>query len=147
MPSIPKPTRSKKKRKKLQTIGALKKKVQTLFNAFIRQRDSKDGFFKCISCGRVKSVEHMNAGHYIPVSKSQYLRYSFSNVHGECDHCNCFDEFHLVPYRRNLIAKIGLDKVEELEAMAETRKVYKHTREELELLSNVLSQHLSTVKR
>jgi hypothetical protein len=147
MPSIPKPSRAKKKRKKLQTIGKLKKKVQILFNAFIRQRDSKDGFFRCISCGQIKGISHMQAGHYIPVSKSQYLRYSFSNVHGECDRCNCFDEFHLVPYRRNLIAKIGLDKVEELEAMAETHKIYKHTREELIMLADALSQSLSTVKR
>ena len=83
----------------------------------------------------------MNAGHYVPVGRSQRLRFDDSNIHGECAGCNCFNEFHLVPYRKNLIAKIGIDKVEWLEAHANDLK--KWTREELEQLEQYYTQLLA----
>lgn len=93
----------------------LKVKAQKIFNAYIRRRDSRDGFFTCISCGKNKPVEQMHAGHYIPQKKSSLLRYNESNVNGECNYCNLFDEFHLINYRKNLIDKIGEDMVKYLE--------------------------------
>jgi len=118
--------------KKLIPIPVLKKKAEKVFNAFIRQRDSSDGYFNCISCGKTKYIKQCNAGHYVPVSKSQLLRYHELNVHAECVSCNGFDEFHLIGYRKNLINKIGQDAVEWLESKA--YETHKHTREELEFI-------------
>ena len=44
------------------TIPKLIKKAQIVFNAWIRERDSKDGYFTCIACFKTLKVEAMNAG-------------------------------------------------------------------------------------
>jgi hypothetical protein len=72
----------------------------------------------------------MNAGHYVPVSRSSLLRFDEKNVNGECAFCNCFDQFHLVGYRKNLIQKIGKKEVERLEQQSHGLK--KWNRVELE---------------
>lgn len=99
----------------LITIPKLTAKAQKIFNAYIRQRDSQDGYFTCISCGQTKTTDLMDAGHYVPVKGSSALRFDEYNVNGECKSCNGFDQFHLIGYRRNLIDKVGERKVMELE--------------------------------
>ena len=99
------------------TLPKLLAKAQKVFNAWIRQRDSKEGYFTCISCFRTLPVDQMNAGHYVPVKGGSALRFNEYNVNGECIRCNGFDEFHLIGYRTNLIKKIGIKKVEVLEKM------------------------------
>ncbi len=129
---IPKPKRQKKK--KLPTLAKVKKDLQVVVNRYIRQRDSKDGWFTCISCGKAKTVDHLQCGHFIAVSKSQYLRFNEWNCNGECDSCNLFDENHLIWYQDNLIRKIGTDAVQYLKRTAQEVKLYKHSREELETI-------------
>ena len=114
----------------LITIPKLTAKAQKVFNAYIRKRDSQDGYFTCISCGQTKDTSQMDAGHYVPVKRSSALRFDEYNVNGECKACNGFDEFHLIGYRRNLIQKIGQEMVDWLEANQRTIK--KWTRSELE---------------
>lgn len=118
-------------------LSSLEKKAQTVFNRFIRIRDSKGGWFKCISCGEEKPIKVMNAGHLWPVNKSlgyAFMRYDENNVNGECVHCNCWNEAHLLLYRKNLLKKIGLDAYEQLEDRAEFCKKTKpqFTRYDLE---------------
>jgi hypothetical protein len=113
----------------LITIPKLTAKAQKVFNAYIRQRDSQDGYFTCISCGQVKDTSVMDAGHYVPVKGSSALRFDEYNVNGECKSCNGFDQFHLIGYRRNLIDKVGERKVMELEH--QHRLIKKWTRTEL----------------
>lgn len=130
-------------KKKTQTVAQIKKRLQVKVNAYIRQRDSKNGFFKCISCGKTLPTEKMNAGHYVPVSRCQALRYDENNINGECAGCNCFDEFHLIGYRRNLITKRGIDAVLFLERTAEEKKVHKFTKADLELIETHYNQLLA----
>jgi hypothetical protein len=99
------------------TLPKLLAKAQKVFNAWIRVRDSKEGYFTCIACFRTLPIDQMNAGHYVPVKGGSALRFNENNVNGECIRCNGFDEFHLIGYRKNLIKKIGLKKVEQLERM------------------------------
>lgn len=113
----------------LITIPKLTAKAQKIFNAYIRQRDSQDGYFTCISCGQTKTTDLMDAGHYVPVKGSSALRFDEYNVNGECKSCNGFDQFHLIGYRRNLIDKVGERKVMELEM--QHRLIKKWTRLEL----------------
>jgi len=115
-------------------LPKLLKEAQKYFNAYIRKRDSEDGYFTCISCSKTLPVSKMNAGHYVPVKNCSFLRLDDWNTNGECQYCNCFDEFHLIGYRKNLIQKIGLEAVEWLESNNRTLK--KWTREELESLIN-----------
>jgi hypothetical protein len=114
----------------LPTIPKLTAKAQKVFNAYIRKRDSQDGFFTCISCGKTLTTDLMDCGHYAPVKQSSYLRFNEYNCSGECKRCNGFDEFHLIGYRKNLINKIGLEMVEWIDSNYRTPK--KWTRFELE---------------
>lgn len=110
--------------KKLIPVPKLLKKAEKIFNAWIRKRDELE---PCIACG--KHCEDYDAGHYVPVSKSSFLRFEEWNCNKECKGCNAFDSFHLIGYRKNLIKKIGLAGVEWLEQRR--HQVKKWTREEL----------------
>ena len=113
----------------LITIPKLTAKAQTIFNRYIRERDSDGGWFTCISCGQTKDSTQMDAGHYVPVKGSSALRFDEYNVNGECKGCNGFNEFHLIGYRKNLIDKVGERKVMELES--QFRLIKKWSRTEL----------------
>jgi hypothetical protein len=113
----------------LITIPKLTAKAQTIFNRYIRERDSQDGYFNCISCGQTKTTDLMDAGHYVPVKGSSALRFDEYNVNGECKACNGFDQFHLIGYKRNLMDKVGERKVMELEQ--QHRLIKKWSRTEL----------------
>ena len=84
------------------TSGQLTKKLQKIFNAYIRERD-KDK--PCISCG--KYVGKKDAGHFYAVGGYSGLRFDEDNCHGECPYCNRYDESHLIGYAENLKIKIG----------------------------------------
>lgn len=92
----------------------LKKKAIEVFNRFIRQRDSKDGLFICISCQKTKGVHQMNAGHYYP-SVHESTRFDEDNVWGQCLYCNFHKHGNLTNYRMNLERKIGKEKLEGLD--------------------------------
>ncbi len=110
--------------KRITPLPKLLEKAQKVFNAYIRKRDEG---MPCISC---KTFGTMQAGHYVPQKGGSYLRFHEWNVNAECAYCNAFDEFHLIGYRRHLIAKIGEDAVDWLEE--NRHMVKKWTREELE---------------
>lgn len=105
-------------------MSKLKRKTQTVCNQYIRLRDGK----KCISCGFEGSKRQFHAGHFLPQGGNSLLRYDESNIHSQCSICNNYKSGNLVPYRINLIEKIGLDKVEEMESM---RTIKKWTADEL----------------
>lgn len=82
-----------------------------LFSRYIRERDQEE---PCISCGRHFEVKQ--AGHFVPVGGSSVgVWFDEKNVNGECEECNAFDQFHLIPMRKNLIARYGEEVVEDLE--------------------------------
>lgn len=91
-------------------------KLDKVFSLYIRLRDSSNGTFKCISCGKYKSFEQADCGHYVN-RQHMSLRYSEMNCNAQCRHCNRFLEGNIQGYRRGLIAKYGEPQVELLEAM------------------------------
>jgi hypothetical protein len=95
--------------RKEKTKPQLEKILWTWFSKFIRLRD-KDK--PCISCDRI--VNNYHAGHYI-TRKYKYIKFHEDNVHKQCAYCNTFLEGNSADYRKNLIKKIGLEKVEYLE--------------------------------
>ena len=109
--------KSKKDKKELSTMReALKshkdyiKLFQSVFNTFIRMRDKELG---CVSCGRF-DVEEFHCGHFLP-STFQYHRFNEDNCHKQCSKCNTHLRGNLIPYRIELIKRIGLERVEYLE--------------------------------
>lgn len=117
------------KRKALKVFNdsdknVLKRKAIQVFNAYIRARD-KDK--PCVSCGYKDGARQIHAGHFRPAGNVAILRFDERNVHAQCSICNNHLSGNLVNYRKELINRIGLDQVEELEA---TNKPKQYTIEE-----------------
>jgi hypothetical protein len=120
---------ARERKKALETIPQLLKEAQREFNSFIRARDRAAGL-PCISSGRPLdwSGNAVDAGHYRSVGAAPHLRFDERNCHAQSKHDNQFRGGNVVEYRINLIARIGLEAVEALEA---DNRVHKWTREEL----------------
>lgn len=100
----------------------LTKKLDKVFSAYIRLRDTMpNGCFRCISCGQIKRFEQGDCGHYHSRTHMG-TRWEPDNCHMECRGCNRASADHLIGYRRNLVDKIGLDRINRLEMMAHSQK-------------------------
>ena len=95
-------------------LSQLVKIAQKHFNAYVRSRDSFDGYFRCISCNEIKPTSKMHAGHFYSVGNYQSVRFDLDNCHGQCHKCNTF-------LHGNLIKKIGAERFEQLERLAYLR--------------------------
>lgn len=120
------------KKYKGKSISYLKKKATIHFNKFIRLRDSKDGMGYCISSGQTLHVPSANAhaGHFYSGGKYPALRYNEDNVHLQGKSDNYFAGGNLLEYRKNLIKKIGEERVKILDDKASwsKRNVFKWDR-------------------
>lgn len=97
-------------KEKLKSQADYVKDLQTVFNQYIRLRD-KD--LPCVSCG-IRICEEFHAGHYIATTY-QVLRFNEFNVWKQCSRCNTHLRGNTIPYRIELINRIGLAEVEKLE--------------------------------
>ena len=98
--------------------------TQRAFNDYIRARDGDI----CISCGSTTAVSY-HAGHFRTTAAASQLRFDEDNVHSQCSACNVHHSGAIGPYRINLIAKIGLQRVLALES---NNTPHRYTREELD---------------
>ena len=119
----------KQRKEKIKTIPQLIKEAQIEFNAYIRLRD----FGKpCICCGLPLGTGEIggsyDAGHYRSVGSASHLRFNEDNVHAQRKQCNRYGAGRAVDYRFGLVARIGLERVEQLE---QSNQPHKWTREEL----------------
>lgn len=125
-------TQAKKERKKLKedkesikTRSQLTEEAQKAFNRFIRERDY---YLPCACCGGLpKNDEPLrggawDAGHYRSVGSAPHVRFEEDNVHKQLKRCNKENSGNAVEYRLNLIKRIGLERVEAIEADQEPRK-------------------------
>lgn len=122
--------REKKERKELKARkeaikprGKWMAEAQAAFNAFIRERDRLAGY-ACISSGRPLdwSGNNVDAGHYRSRGSAPHLRFDERNCHAQSKRDNRYGSGNAVDYRIGLIARIGLQAVEELEADQTSRK-------------------------
>lgn len=119
----------RQRKEAVKRIPDLIKEAQDAFNAFIRERDRQAGH-ACISSGRPLdwSGNQVDAGHYRSTGAASYLRFNEDNCHAQSKHDNKFLAGNAVEYRARLIARIGLARVEALEA---DNAVVKWTRDDL----------------
>jgi hypothetical protein len=99
--------------------------AQRWFNKYIRLRDES---LPCISCGRFHGGQY-HAGHYRSVGSTPELRFCELNVHKQCSACNNYLSGNIVNFRKALVARIGMDKVEWIEGHHEPKH---YTNEEIE---------------
>lgn len=124
------------KKENLQTVQELLKLAQVVFNKWIRKRDKDE---LCISCNK-PVLKKANASHYYSSGGHKNLTFDPDNVHKSCEYCNTFLHGNLIPYRTNLIQRIGLKRYEALESKANMTK--KFTREELRELITEYKQKI-----
>ena len=98
------------------TLPKQLKKTQAVFNKWIRERDKDKG---CVSCKSPK-IEH--ASHFFSAGKFPALRFHEDNVHGSCLRCNYFMNGNLLEYRKTLVKRIGEERLEILEGLANRQK-------------------------
>tara|TARA_R110000787_G_scaffold85493_2_gene182362 strand:+ start:3986 stop:4375 length:390 start_codon:yes stop_codon:yes gene_type:complete len=102
------------------------------FHKFIRTRD-KD--LPCISCGRYTKLQ---AGHFYSAGNHPSVRFNEDNVHGQCIQCNHFLSANLLPYRANLIKKIGQERVDKITLNVEMSKKFGFKWSRLFLIETIL---------
>ena len=110
---------TKKAKEALLTHRDYLKLFQTVFNSYIRERD-KD--LPCISCGK-NNEKQFHAGHYRSVGSCPELRFEELNVWRQCATCNTYLHGNLIEYRKELINRIGVEKVEWLEGYQPSNKM------------------------
>lgn len=113
----------KVKREGMKTYPQLIREAQAAFNLVVRMRDQFAGY-ACISSGRPLdwNGNAVDAGHYRSTGSAPHLRFNFDNCHAQSKHDNQYKAGNAVDYRIGLIARIGLDRVEALEADNAPRK-------------------------
>jgi hypothetical protein len=100
----------------LKSIPVLKAEAQTACNAFIRFRDRNQ---PCICCNNMPLTAGALVGgswdacHYRGRGAADHLRYNEDNIHRGLKNCNKYGH---KDYRGGLINRIGLARVEALEA-------------------------------
>jgi hypothetical protein len=128
----------------LKDINDLKAEAQTAFNAFIRERDKH---LPCICCGRLAPKNESltgggwDAAHYRSRGSADHLRYDETNVHRALKYCNTHGHHD---YRGGLIARIGLEAVEALEA---NQTIVKWTKDGLRAIRTKYRQKLKDLQK
>ncbi|WP_213802363.1 recombination protein NinG [Klebsiella oxytoca] len=118
--------RRQEKRESLKSKSQWDKEAQSAFNRYIRIRD--DGK-PCVSCGNpligksnYLTGSAIDASHYRSRGAASHLKFNVFNVHSACTRCNRQLSGNAVEYRIRLIDRIGLERVERLEADNEARR-------------------------
>lgn len=110
---------------KSKSVAQLKKLAEKHFNTFIRYRDTDaNGYGKCISSGQNLIVPSRNshAGHFYSGGKYPELKFNEDNVHLQGKSDNYFNGGNENEYRRNLIKKIGQERLDQLDLISAQSK-------------------------
>ena len=135
----------RERKERLKTRRDWEREAQTAFNAFIRARDADK---PCICCGQPLSVGDVggsyDCGHYRSTGSAPHLRFHEDNAHAQRKQCNRWGAGRAVDYRLGLIQRIGLERVEALEADQEPRK---YTADELKALRDEYRRRLRKLRQ
>lgn len=134
----------KARKEKLKTRSDWMREAQTAFNAYIRERDRNR---PCICCGMPLELNAIgggyDAGHYRSVGSAPHLRFDERNVHAQRKQCNRYGAGRAVDYRIGLIARIGREAVEAMEADQAPRK---YSIEELTAIRDTYRQKMRDLR-
>jgi hypothetical protein len=98
---------------KKKSLKTLKTKAATLFQLYVRLRDTNsDGFGNCCSCGKWVFYNQADGGHFVSRSRLSTL-FEERNVHIQCKQCNAFGG-NPDGYALFIIKKYGAAEIERL---------------------------------
>ncbi|EPZ8126239.1 recombination protein NinG [Yersinia enterocolitica] len=136
--------REERKELKVRKINAKPKtywikQAQQAVNAFVRARDSN---LPCVSCGTYSAAQ-WDAGHYRTTAAAPQFRFDPRQIHKQCSVCNQHKSGNIVPYRVELIKRIGIETVEAIENNHERRS---YSVEELKSIRDYYRLELKRLK-
>lgn len=111
--NAPKPAPKVKKRKRIETVTSLHRKLWPIFARYIKLRDclrttgtKTEG--RCITCNKLFPIEALQAGHFI-TRRAMAIRYHENNVHAQCAGENGFRHGAPLEYQDALAKLYGKD--------------------------------------
>jgi hypothetical protein len=114
----------KARKEAIKTRSDWMSEAQAAFNAYRREWCRVNGYTTCPDCGEPLdwNSNKVDAGHYRSVGSAPHMRFVENNVWAQRKQCNRYGAGRAVDYRIGLIARIGLEAVEALEADNTPRK-------------------------
>lgn len=112
----------KVRKEALKTASDYIKEAQVSINKYVRIRDLNK---PCVSCGCELSISYggtTDCGHYRSRGSASHLRFNLLNMAAQCVTCNRHLSGNIVEYRKELIKRIGADRIKLLEEDNEPRK-------------------------
>lgn len=134
----------------LKTKSEWVQEVQTVFNAYIRERDKNQ---PCISCSKLPTNQrkylhlrggYWDCGHYRSIGSMATLRFCELNAHKQCKQCNRDLSGNIVEYRIRLADRIGMENLSWLEGPHEP---HQFTIDELRELKKMYQFKLKELKK
>lgn|SRR3990167_190004 len=115
MTPAPKPAEKVKKKRKVKTVPSLHRELWDIFARFIKLRDclkttGTKTTGRCISCGRIKDYDDLQAGHFI-TRRAKSILYHEKNVHAQCENCNGRLKSNPLRYQDAMIKMYGNELV------------------------------------
>jgi hypothetical protein len=112
--------RDQQRKDALKSRSKWEDECRKIIQKIARIRDRHDG---CISCHMGPDYDGVwHGSHYRSVGAASAVQFHLWNVHKACEQCNFFKGGNREGYRPRLIEKIGLDRVEWLDAQNNTFK-------------------------
>lgn len=99
----------------LKTKREWNAEAQSAINQYVRARDY---YYPCISCGRYVEQKYggnYDCGHYRTRKAAPHLRFNLHNMAKQCVYCNRYKSGAQLDFKKGLIERIGIEKVEALE--------------------------------
>jgi hypothetical protein len=108
----------KERKEKLKTKQNYEQDLQRLVNKYVKMRDFGQ---PCISCRKI--IKKVDAGHFFSVGQYPSVRFELDNIHAQCVNCNQFKGGNIHEYKKNLVYKIGKERLEKLEILANKKSL------------------------
>lgn len=91
------------------------------FSRYIRLKHSSEGLCSCYTCGTIKDIKDIDNGHYLK-REHKATRFHENNCRPQCKTCNGDTKHNgkQIEFRENLVNEIGIDAVEQIEALGRT---------------------------
>ncbi len=114
-------------RDKVVKHSKLMGEAKAAFQKWVRLRDESK---PCVSCGKMLA-EQWDGSHFYKAEVYRGVIFNEDNVHKSCSYCNKWLDGNLIPYRKELINRIGTERVNILDKEANTTRQKKWSRFEL----------------
>lgn len=115
-------------------------KADKYFSLLVRlEAADKNGYCKCVSCGKRLPLKEIQCGHY-HLRKNYSTRWDFRNAHPQCPECNGHDE--LYEYSKYMFEHYTVKELDKLNRLAHTIVIF-HTND----LDAMSQQFLDEIKK